>query len=119
MIFDKRFPMRQTDKLLLVAMAGCFLAPHLAVWAMDAAAYRAAEADKPQVEVVEIVPPIDCTPLAEAIAARRTELEDKLFGQTVPLDGECRTALEEACQEHGVPICLVPVSYTHLTLPTT
>lgn len=101
-----RPPMSRTNKLCLVAMAGCFLAPHLAVWAMDAAAYRAAEADKPQVEVVKIVPPIDCTPLAEAIAARRTELENELFWQTVPLDEECRAALEEACQEHGVPICL-------------
>lgn len=109
MIFDKRFPMSRTDKLLLVALAGCFLAPHLAVWAMDTAAYRAVEADKPQVEVVEveIVPPIDFTPLAEAIAARKAELENELFWQTVPLDAECRAALEEACQERRVPICLV------------
>lgn len=109
MIFDKRFPMNQTDKLCLAALAGCFLAPHLAVWAMDTAAYRAVEADKPQVEVVEveIVPPIDFTPLAEAIAARKAELENELFWQTVPLDAECRAALEEACQERRVPICLV------------
>lgn len=102
-----RPPLSRTDKLCLVALAGCFLAPNLAVWAMDTAAYRAVEADKPQVEVVEIVPPIDCTPLAEAIAARRTELENELFWQTVPLDAECRAALEEACEEHSVPICLV------------
>ncbi|NBI11973.1 hypothetical protein D1641_18640 [Colidextribacter sp. OB.20] len=98
-----RPPMSRTDKLCLVALAGCFLAPHLAVWAMDAAAYRAAEADKPPVEVVTVARPIDCTPLAEAIAARKAEL----FWQTVPLDAECRAALEEACEEHGVPICLV------------
>lgn len=102
-----RPPMSRTDKLLLVALAGCFLAPHLAVWAMDAAAIRAAEADKPKAELAEIVQPIDCTLLAEAIAARRAELENELFWQTVPLDAECRAALEEACQEHGVPICLV------------
>ena len=103
-----RPPMSRTDKLCLVALAGCFLAPHLAVWAMDAAAYRAVEADKPQVEVVEveIVQPIDCTLLAEATAARRAELENELFWQTVPLDAECRAALEEACEEHSVPICL-------------
>lgn len=101
-----RPPMSRTDKLCLVALAGCFLAPQLALWAMDAAAYRAAEADKPKVEMVEIVQPIDCTPLAEAIAARRAELENELFWQTVPLDEECRAALEEACQEHKVPICL-------------
>ena len=98
----------QTDRLCLVALVGCFLAPNLAVWAMDTAAIRAAEVDKPQVEVVEvdIVPPIDCTPLAEAIAARRAELENELFWQTVPLDSECQAALEEACEEHSVPICL-------------
>lgn len=97
-----RPPMSRTDKLCLVALVGCFLAPHLAVWAMDAAAYRAAEADKPQVEMVEIVQPIDCTPLAEAIAARKEEL----YWQDVPLDQECRKALQEACEASGVPICL-------------
>lgn len=101
-----RPPLSHTDKLCLLALAGCFLAPHLAVWAMDAAAYRAAEADKSQVEMVEIVPPIDCTPLAEVIAARRAELENELFWQTVPLGAECRAALEEACGEYGIPICL-------------
>lgn len=102
-----RSPMSQTDKLCLVALVGCFLAPNLAVWAMDAAAYRAAEADKPKLEAVTIARPIDCTPLAEAIAARRAELENELFWQTVPLDAECRSALEESCQDHRVPICLV------------
>lgn len=101
-----RPPMSQTDKLCLVALAGCFLAPHLAVWAMDAAAYRAAEVDKPHVETVTVAQPINCAPLAEAIAARRAELENELFWQTVPLDAECRAALEEACEEHRVPICL-------------
>lgn len=99
-------PMSRTGKLCLVALAGCFLAPHLALWAMDAAAYRAAEADKPKVEAVTIAQPIDCTPLVEAIAARKEELEEEPFWQTVPLDEECRTALEEACEKHGVPICL-------------
>lgn len=100
-----RPPMSRTDKLCLVALAGCFLAPHLAVWAMDAAAYRAAEADKPPVEVVTVAQPIDCTPLAEAIAARKAELEEELFWQTVPLDAECRAALEEACEVNGVALC--------------
>lgn len=105
-LIDKA-PLSHTDKLCLIALAGCFLAPNLAVWAMDAAAYRAAEADKPPVEVVTLSQPIDCAPLAEAIAARKAELEEELFWQTVPLDVECRAALEEACEEHGVPICLV------------
>lgn len=104
-----RPPLSQTDKLCLVALAGVILTAVLADWAMDATAYRAVEADKPQVEVVEveIVQPIDCTLLAEAIAARRAELENELFWQTVPLDAECRAALEEVCEEHRVPICLV------------
>lgn len=101
-----RPPMSRTDKLCLLALAGCFLAPNLAVWAMDTAAIRSAEADKPHVEAVTIAQPIDCASLAEAIAARKAELENKLFWQTVPLDAECRVALEEACQEHSVPICL-------------
>lgn len=102
-----RLPLSHTDKLCLVALVGCFLAPNLAVWAMDTAAIRAAEADKPHVEAVTVARPIDCTPLADAIAARKAELEEELFWQTVPLDAECRAALEEACEEHGVPICLV------------
>lgn len=106
MIFDNKPPLSQVDKLCLVALAGCFLVPHLAVWAMDAAASRATEEDKPQVDVVEIVPPVDCKPLAEAIAARKAELENTLFWQTVPLDAECREVLEDVCEEHSVPICL-------------
>lgn len=122
-----RPPMSLTNKLCLVAMVGCFLAPHLALWAMDAAAYRAAEADKPPSEVAErlplkvdpmvfygetpnadLLPPEEDKPLIaeNLIATLTTALEDKLFWQTVPLDGECRTALEEACEKHGVPICL-------------
>ena len=106
MIFDKRFPMSRTDKLCLAALAGLVLTVSLADCAVDAAASRATEMDKPQVEVVEIVPPIDCTPLAEAIETRKAELENELFWQTVSLGSECRAALEEACQEHRIPICL-------------
>ena len=94
-----RPPMSRTDKLCLVALAGCFLAPHLAVWAMDAAAYRAAEADKPP-SITITAPPIDCTPLVEAVEARREEF----FWETVPLNGSCRDALQEACEAHGVPL---------------
>ena len=101
-----RLPLSHTEKLCLLALAGCFLAPNLAVWAMDTAAIRAAEADKPHVEAVTIAQPIDCAPLSEAIAARKAEQEE-LFWKTVPLDAECLAALEEACEEHGVPICLV------------
>lgn len=104
-LIDKT-PMSQTDRLCLVALAGVVLTASLFDWAMDAAAYRAVEADKPPVETVTIVQPIDCILLAEVIAVRKAELEEELFWQTVPLDAECRSALEEACEEHGVPICL-------------
>lgn len=96
-----RPPLSHTDKLCLVALAGCFLAPNLAVWAMDAAAYRAAEADKPP-SITITAPPIDCTPLVEAVEARRAEL----FWETVPLDQACQAALQDACEAHGVPVWL-------------
>ncbi len=100
MIFDKRFPMSQTDKLCLAALAGCFLAPHLAVWAMDAAAIRAAEVDKPQVEVV-IVPPIDCTPLVAAMEA----MQEDPYREDIPLSRELQAVLRESCEVNGVALC--------------
>lgn len=101
-----RPPLSQTDRLCLVALAGVVLTASLFDLAMDTAAYRAAEADKPPVEAVTIAQPIDYAPLAEAIVVRKAELENELFWQTVPLDAECQAVLEEACEEHGVPICL-------------
>lgn len=96
-----RPPMSRTDKLLLVALAGCFLAPHLAVWAMDSAASRAAEAGKPQVEVVEIVPPIDCTPLVAAMEA----MQEDPYREDIPLSRELQAVLRETCETNGVALC--------------
>lgn len=98
-----RPPMSQTDKLCLVALAGCFLAPHLAVWAMDTAAIRAPEVDKPQVEVVEvdIVPPIDCTPLVAAIEA----MQEDPYREDIPLSREPQAVLRESCEVNGVALC--------------
>lgn len=122
-----RSPMSQTDRLCLVALVGVVLTASLFDWAMDAAAYRAAEADKPPSEVAErlplkvdpmvfygetpnadLLPPEEDKPLIaeNLIATLTTALKDKLFWQTVPLDAECRAALEEACEKHEVPICL-------------
>lgn len=101
MIFDKRFPMSQTDKLCLVALVGCFLAPHLAVWAMDTAAIRAAEVDNPQVEVVDIVPPIDCTPLVAAMEA----MQEDPYREDIPLSRELQAVLRESCEVNGVALC--------------
>jgi len=101
MIFDKRFPMSQTDKLCLAALAGCFLAPNLAVWAMDAAASRATEMDKPQVGVVEFVPSIDCTPLAEAMEA----VKEDPYREDIPLSRELQAVLRESCEVNGVALC--------------
>ena len=100
-----RPPMSRTDKLGLVALAGCFLAPHLAVWAMDAAASWAAEMDKPQVEVVEveIVPPVDCTPLVAAMEA----MQEDPYREDIPLSRELQAVLYEVCDANGVAPCLV------------
>lgn len=99
-------PMSRTDKLLSLALAGCFLAPHLAVWAMDEAAIRAAEGDKPAVEAAAVAPPVDCTPLVEAMEAVREAEQSDPYDETIPLDRELQAALREACKEHGVPISL-------------
>lgn len=98
-----RPPVSYTDKLCLVALAGCFLAPHLAVWAMDAAAIRAAEVDKPQVEVVEveIVPPIDCTSLVAAMEAMKKDP----YREDIPLSRELQAVLRESCEVNGVALC--------------
>lgn len=96
-----RPPMSWTDKLCLVALAGCFLAPHLAVWAMDAAASRATEMDKPQVEVVEIVPPVDCTPLVAAMEA----MQEDPYRKNIPLSRELQAVLREVCVTNGVALC--------------
>lgn len=96
-------PISQMEKLLLVALAGCFLAPNLAVWAMDTAAIRAAEVDKPQVEMVEIVPPIDCTPLLAAMEA----MKEDSYGEDIPLSRKLQAVLREACEEYSITPCLV------------
>ena len=98
-----RPPMSWTDKLCLVALAGCFLAPHLAVWAMDAAAYRAAEEDKPKFEVVAIVPPADCTPLVAAMEA----MQEDPYREDIPLSRKLQAVLREACEEYSIAPCLV------------
>lgn len=96
--------MTKTDKLCALLLAGCFLAPNLAVMAMDEAAIRAAtatEADKPPAVTV-VAPDIDFTSLVEAVEAHR----ETLYWSEVPLDLECKTALRDACEANGVPICL-------------
>lgn len=96
-----RPPMSHMDKLRLVALAGCFLAPHLVVWSMDAAAIRATEVDKPQVEVIEIVPPVDCTPLVAAIEA----IQEDPYREDIPLSRELQAVLRESCEVNGVALC--------------
>jgi len=98
-----RPPMSRTDKLCLVALAGVILTAALADWAMDAAAYRAVEADKPQVEMVEIVQPIDCTPLAAAMEA----MQEDPYREDIPLSRELQAALYEVCSANDVAPCLV------------
>lgn len=112
MNFKNRPPLTQTDKLLLGLLSVCFLAPHLAVLALDAAAERAVEEDKPPVDIVEVVPPIDCTPLVEAVEAARESAESEEVAQadpydeTIPLSRELQAVLREACEEYGVSVPL-------------
>lgn len=97
-------PMSRTDKLCALLLAGCFLAPNLAVWAMDEATCRAAEADKPPAQVITVKrDTIDCTPLVEAIEAMKADQYD----ETIPLDRECQEALWEACEANNIAPCLV------------
>lgn len=95
-------PLSQTDKLCLAVLAGAFLVPHLACWAMDEAAIRAAEAADEPPAITAAAPAIDVTPLVEAVEVRREEL----YWEEVPLDQACQTALQEACEEHSVPVWL-------------
>lgn len=96
-----RPPVSRTDKLCLVALIGCFLAPHLALWAMDAAASRATEMDNPRLEVVEIVPPVDCTFLVEAVEA----MQKDFYRDDIPLSLELQAVLRESCEVNGVALC--------------
>lgn len=92
------------DKLCLIALVVCFLAPNLAVMAMDEAAIRAAEGDKPPVEIVA-APQIDCTPLVEAVEAAMKSAQKDLYDETIPLDRELQAVLWEACEINQVPLC--------------
>lgn len=111
MNFKNRPPLSQTDKLCLIALVGCFLAPFLSFWAIDEATIRAAEEDKPPVEAVVITAPMDCTPLVEAVEAARESAESAktteadLYDETIPLDRELQEVLRAACEEHGVAPC--------------
>lgn len=95
-------PLTRTDKLCLIALVGCFTIPHLVFWAIDEAAYRAAEKEDKPAAITITAPPIDCTPLVEAIESRKEEL----FWADIPLDTAFREVLQEACDANDVPICL-------------
>lgn len=93
------------DDLLLVLLVGCFLAPHLAMWAMDEAAYRAAEKEDKPPAITITAPTVDCTPLLEAVeAAREAEHEDP-YDEDIPLSRELQAVLREACEANNVALC--------------
>lgn len=91
----------KADKLCLVAIAVCFLTPHLVFWAIDEAAVRSTE-DKPLVEITWEAP-LEEPQLLEAITA---QLKNDHYREDVPLDRELQTVLWEACEEHSVPVSL-------------
>lgn len=105
MNFKNRPPLSQTDKLCLIALVGCFLAPSLSFWAIDEAATRAAEEDKSPVKSVVIAVPMDFTPLVEAVESAMEPVEDDPYDETIPLSRELQAVLMEACEKHGVAPC--------------
>lgn len=96
-------PLSQTDKLCLAALAGVLVVASVCYELTDGRAIQAveAEADKPPAIAIT-APSIDCTPLVEAIEARR----EALYWAEVPLDPVCQEALRESCEAHNVPVCL-------------
>lgn len=116
-MFKYRPRLTKTDKLCLIALVGCFLAPCLSFWAIDEAAIRSAEEDKPPVEAIVITVPVDCTPLVEAVEAAiesadpeetsqiKNPTDAGTYDETIPLDRELQAVLREACEEHGVAVC--------------
>lgn len=101
-MFKYRPRLTQMDKLCLIALVGCFMIPHLAFWAIDGAAIQAAEKEDKPTAITITAPSVDCTPLVEAVEARKEEL----FWSNIPLDTACREALQDACDSNDVPICL-------------
>lgn len=103
MIFDNKPPLSRTDKLCLLALAGILIVTTIVYEVTDGRTIQAAEAkaDKPP-SITITAPTIDFVPLLEAVEARKEEL----YWESVPLDHECRYALQEACEEHNVPLCL-------------
>lgn len=101
------FPISRTDKLCLVLLVLCFLIPHLVVLAIDSAAERATDEDNPPVEIVTVAPPIDCTPLVEALEEARESAKADPYDEAIPLSRELQDVLREACEEYGVSVPLV------------
>lgn len=95
----------QADKLLLVLLAVCFLAPNLAVLAMDAAAERAVEKEKPPIEDVVITVPFDCTPLVDALESAREAAQEDPYDESIPLSRDLQAVLRDACQANNVSLC--------------
>lgn len=113
-------PFTQTDKLCLIALVGCFLAPCLSFWAIDESAIRSAETDKLQSTVEERVPlQVDSMvfygeapnaallpPAVDGADLVAEELTQKgLYDDAIPLSPELQTVLRDACDEHGVAMC--------------
>lgn len=116
MAFENRPHASRMDKLCALLLVISFLIPHFVVWAMDTAAYKAAEAaqaDKLQAVTItdsNIGPTTFARPVESIKEARREAQREArrevLYWQNVPLDLECQTALKEACEVNGVPVSL-------------
>lgn len=98
---------REDQRWLAVCIV-IFFTTHLIVWGMDEAAYHAAEADKPRVELTWEAP-MDQPQLLEAITFQLEPApywEDVPYWEDIPLERELQAALWDACEENGVPVAL-------------
>lgn len=86
----------------LAAVAALWFGTGAAVWAMDEAACRAAEEDKPALAVTWEAP-LEEPRALEAVAVA---LEPDPYREDIPLDRDLQTALREACADSGVPVSL-------------
>lgn len=116
-------PIRQTDKLCLVAIAGVLIATTLVYELTDGRALRQAQReDKPQPTAEERVPlQVDPmvfygeTPTAtllppaindSALIAAELIQDALLYDPSIPMSASLQAVLREACKANNVPMCL-------------
>lgn len=99
----KSLLLSQTDKRCIAALAALLVAVGIGYELTDGAALRVVEeVDKPPATLIWEAP-VDQPQLLEAVTL---QLEPDPYREDVPLPRELQAALQEACEEHGVPVSL-------------